>query len=201
MVREREALGPQLPYLDTARVGAEKGSGVGLDDYEQQLANAYPWLHLRGFETADAMRAMKSAIDRHTGSAIAREANTLKARRCYDPAPIAYWAANPASRVVRFCKQDLLSESSHLVVPVRFIAFRGGLHTQQGMLKQGRVEYNIGSGKKPKWAKRMLCLNEAWAVCHEITAVSAADLNDGVVSSPSALSSVVIRHGQTSVGV
>ena len=120
MVREREALGPQLPYLDTAHVGAERGSGVGLDDYEHQLANAYPWLHFCGFETVDAMRAMKSAIDRHTGSSIAKEADTLKARRCYDPAPIAYWAANPASRVVRV-SQTISLVSSHIVVPCRFL--------------------------------------------------------------------------------
>lgn len=53
---------------------------------------------------------------------------------------------------------------------------------KQDVLKQGRVEYNVGTAKKPKWVKRMLSLNEAWACCHEITAVSAADLNDGVVS-------------------
>ena len=88
--RAGETLGPQMPHLDSSNVGSEEGGGVGLDDdYERQLAGAYPWLHIRQFETADAMRGMKSAVDRHTQTAIAKESDPLVSRRCYDPAPIA----------------------------------------------------------------------------------------------------------------
>ena len=97
-------LGPQMPYLDTSQV--EAGGGVGLGDYEEQLANAYPWVHFCKFEAQDAMRALMSAIDRHTSSATARmaeqDSESIRARRCYDPAPIAFWAANVGSRVVSY---------------------------------------------------------------------------------------------------
>lgn len=97
-------LGPQLPYLVASH--AEAGGGVGLGDDEEQLANAYPWVHFREFETRDVMQALVSAIDRHTSSATARmaarDADSVTARRCYDPAPIAFWAANAGSRVVSF---------------------------------------------------------------------------------------------------
>eukprot|EP01043_Picozoa_sp_COSAG02_P029640 COSAG02_NODE_1855_length_10650_cov_4.154677_2_plen_164_part_00 len=101
--RAGEASVPQMPYLDTS----VDGSGVDLDDYHRQLSSAFPWLHVRQFETADAMRRMKSAVDRHTQTAIAKESDPLVSRRCYDPAPIAYWAANPGSRVVRFEDKDV----------------------------------------------------------------------------------------------
>ena len=99
--REGEASAPQMPYLDTS----QDGGGVGLDDYQRQLSSAFPWLHIRQFETTDAMSRMKSAVDRHTQTAIAKESDPLVSRRCYDPAPIAYWAANPGSRVVRFAEK------------------------------------------------------------------------------------------------
>ena len=56
----------------------------------------------------------------------------------------------------------------------------------QDALKEGRVECNL---KKTKWAQRMLSLNEAWLVCHEVTAVNAMDLNDGVVRQSTAAAS------------
>jgi hypothetical protein len=183
ITRTGEVNGPQMPYLDSSRVGSEEGGGVGLDDYEQQLASAYPWLHIRQFETADAMREMKSALDRHRQTVIAKDSDLLVSRRCYDPAPIAYWAANPGSRVVRLKIRALVScrPTAMLSVPPNSLMFLG--REKQDVLKQGRVEYNLGTAKKPQWAKRMLSLNEAWACCHEVTAVSAVDLNDGVVSS------------------
>ena len=93
-----------MPYLDTSQ--AEAGGGVGLGDYEAQLTGAYPWVHFCEFETQDAMRALMSAIERHTSSATARmaaqDSNSITARRCCDPAPIAFWAANVGSRVVSY---------------------------------------------------------------------------------------------------
>lgn len=62
------------------------------------------------------------------------------------------------------------------------VAFWIVRHPQQDVLKEGRVDYNFGSAKKPKWAQRMLSLNEVWLVCHELQAVSIAELNDQVVS-------------------
>lgn len=107
IVRKRESLGPQIPYLHGSKVrsprASKDGSGVGFDsdDYQQELASAYPRLHLAQFGTFDAMRDFKSAIDRHTASEGAMEKDPFLAGRCHDPAAISYWAANPGCRVVR----------------------------------------------------------------------------------------------------
>ena len=131
----REVLGPQMPYLDvagskmgivTANPGAassesssdEEAGGVGLDvakkaetdDYEQALANAYPWLRFGEMESAEAMQSLIDAIEKHTGGVDRYDdVDAFAARRCYDPAVLAFWTSTPGSRVVRHgCSVALL---------------------------------------------------------------------------------------------
>jgi hypothetical protein len=125
VLRKRENLGPQMPFLDTTRLASGDSSssdddgagGVGLggeDDYEQQLARAYPWVMFHEIETADVLHEMKAALAKHTGSVAESESDQFAARRCYDPVVLAYWSQNPGSRVVRSTSYD----PSHCVVRI-----------------------------------------------------------------------------------
>ena len=129
----RETLAPQMPYLDVSKIGSgsianpgaessasssdedEEAGGVGLhtaingkppatEDYEQALADAYPWLWFGELETPQAMQSLTDAVEKHAGGLETDDADAFAARRCYDPAVLTFWASAPGSRVVRFCR-------------------------------------------------------------------------------------------------